>query len=58
MATVNPTKHFTNLDEWRRLGEGNIFPSESRIELINGEMLDMAPVGYNHAGHYNGLTTS
>lgn len=51
MAIVNPTKHLTNLDEWRRLGEANIFPPESRIELINGEILDMAPIGFNHAGH-------
>ncbi len=51
MATVNPTKHLTNLDEWRRLGEANIFPPESRLELINGEILEMAPIGFNHAGH-------
>ncbi|WP_411727231.1 hypothetical protein [Methyloglobulus sp.] len=51
MAIVNPTKHLTDLDEWRRLGEANIFPPGSRIELINGEILDMAPIGFNHAGH-------
>ena len=51
MATVNPTKHLTNLDEWRRLGEANIFPPESRLELINGEIFEMAPIGFNHAGH-------
>jgi Uma2 family endonuclease len=51
MATVNPTKHLTNLDEWRRLGEANIFPPETRLELINGEILEMAPIGFNHAGH-------
>jgi Uma2 family endonuclease len=55
MATVNPTKHLTNLDEWRRLGEAAIFPPESRLELINGEILDMAPIGFNHAGHINRL---
>lgn len=55
MATVNPTKHLTNLDEWRRLGEANIFPPGSRIELINGEILDMAPIGFNHSGHLNRL---
>jgi Uma2 family endonuclease len=55
MATVNPVKHLTNLDEWRRLGEANIFPPESRLELINGEILDMAPIGFNHAGHINRL---
>ncbi|SJM93005.1 conserved hypothetical protein [Crenothrix polyspora] len=51
MATINPTKHLTNLDEWRRLGEANIFPPGSRVELINGEIIDMAPIGSNHAGH-------
>ncbi|MGZ8190959.1 MAG: Uma2 family endonuclease [Methylococcaceae bacterium] len=55
MATVNPTKHLTNLDEWRRLGEANIFPPENRLELINGEILDMAPIGFNHSGHLNRL---
>jgi Uma2 family endonuclease len=53
MATVNPTKHLTNIDEWRRLGEADIFPPESRLELINGEILEMAPIGFNHAGHLN-----
>jgi Uma2 family endonuclease len=51
MATVNPTKHLTNLDEWRRLGEAHIFPPGSRVELIDGEILDMAPIGFNHSGH-------
>ena len=53
MATVNPTKHLTNLDEWRRLGEANIFPPDSRLELIEGEILEMAPIGCNHSGHLN-----
>lgn len=55
MATVNPAKHLTNLNEWRRLGEAAIFPPESRLELINGEILEMAPIGFNHAGHINRL---
>lgn len=51
MATVNPTKHLTNLDEWRRMGEANIFPANSHIELIDGEILEMAPIGSHHASH-------
>jgi Uma2 family endonuclease len=51
MVTSNPKKHLTNLDEWRRLGEANIFPPESRVELIEGEIFEMSPVGTNHAGH-------
>ena len=53
MSTVYPTKHLTNLDEWRRIGEANIFPPDSRLELIDGEILEMAPIGFNHAGHIN-----
>ncbi|MEQ1738418.1 MAG: Uma2 family endonuclease [Methyloglobulus sp.] len=53
MNTVIPPvrKHLTDIHEWQKLGEANIFPPESRIELINGEILDMAPIGFNHAGH-------
>lgn len=55
MSTVYPTKHLTNLDEWRRLGEAGIFSSDSRLELIEGEILEMAPIGFNHSGHINRL---
>lgn len=50
-ATANVRKHLTDIDEWRRLGEANIFPPGSRLELIEGEILEMAPIGSNHAGH-------
>jgi Uma2 family endonuclease len=51
MVAVFPQKHLTDLNEWHRLGEAGIFPPESRMELINGEILHMAPIGFNHAGH-------
>ncbi len=47
--------HLTNLAEWKKLGEANIFPPESRLELINGEIIEMAPIGSNHSGHLNRL---
>ncbi|MBE0436613.1 MAG: Uma2 family endonuclease [Methylomicrobium sp.] len=53
MAIANPRKHLTDIDEWRRLGEAGIFPPASRLELINGEILEMSPIGCNHAGHLN-----
>lgn len=53
MAIANPRKHLTDIDEWRRLGEAGIFPPDSRLELINGEILEMSPIGCNHSGHIN-----
>lgn len=53
MATVSAPvrKHLTDIHEWQRLGEANIFPPNSRLELIEGEILEMAPIGCNHSGH-------
>lgn len=47
----HPSKHLTHLDEWRRMGEAGIFPPDSRVELIKGEIIEMPPIGFNHAGH-------
>jgi Uma2 family endonuclease len=49
--TINAATHFFTIHEWRKMGEANIFPPGKRIELINGQILDMAPIGFNHAGH-------
>ena len=44
-------KHLTDIHEWQRMGEANIFTPESHIELIDGEIWDMPPRSCNHAGH-------
>ena len=56
MVAVFPKKHLTDIAEWHRMGEAGIFPPESRMELIEGEILHMAPIGFNHAGHVTRLT--
>ncbi len=48
-------KHLTNLAEWKKLGEANIFPAKSRLELINGEIIEIAPIGSHHASHHKRL---
>lgn len=44
-------KHLTDIHEWQKLGEANIFSPESRLELIEGEILEMSPIGFKHSGH-------
>lgn len=48
-------KHLTDVHEWQRLGEANIFAPNSHLELIEGEILEMAPIGFYHAGHLKRL---
>jgi len=55
IAATNVRKHLTDIKEWQKLGEANIFPLDSRLELIDGEILEMAPIGSNHSGHINRL---
>jgi Uma2 family endonuclease len=49
-------KHLTDVHEWQRLGEANIFAPNTRVELIEGEILEMPPIGSYHAGHLKRLT--
>jgi Uma2 family endonuclease len=49
MATdIGPTRKFT-ADEWERLVELGIFGEDERLELIDGDIVEMAPIGNDHA---------
>lgn len=51
-TVISPVrKHLTDIHEWQKLGEANIFPPDSRIELIEGEIIEMAPIGSHHSSH-------
>src|SRR5438105_5743472 len=47
METEVPKKLFT-VDEYLRMGEAGIFDPEARLELIEGEIIEMSPVGDRH----------
>ena len=50
-AIDNPpllTRHRLTVADYYRMGEAGIFAPEARVELIEGEIIDMAPIGTRH----------
>ena len=39
-----------SVDEYYRMGEVGLIAADERVELIEGEIIDMAPIGSDHAG--------
>ncbi len=50
------TRYKLDVDKYRRLAETGILHEDSRVELINGELIEMAPIGVDHAGSVDSLT--
>jgi Uma2 family endonuclease len=55
-ALVLPARHRLDVDDYHRMGEAGIFGDNKRIELIDGELIDMAPIGQGHVAIVNRLT--
>jgi Uma2 family endonuclease len=43
------------VDDFYRMGEVGILPPEARVELIDGEVIKLAPIGSHHNGSVIGL---
>lgn len=50
-------KHWFTVAEYDRMGAAGIFPAGARVELIEGEIIEMSPIGKRHAACVNRLTT-
>ena len=53
-----PTKHRFSVKEYYRMAETGVLRPDARVELLNGEITDMSPIGPFHGGVVNRLIRS
>ena len=51
-----PSRHRLTVADYRRMGEMGIIATKDRVELINGEIIDMSPIGSLHAALVRAIT--
>ena len=55
MAMLLTDRRFT-LDEYHRMGRAGVFHEDDRVELLDGRIVEMTPIGPGHAGCIGALT--
>lgn len=48
--SLQVARHYFTVAEFERMGEAGIFPGEARLELIEGEVVEISPIRSCHAG--------
>ena len=51
-------RHAFTVDDFHRMAEAGILTEDDRVELIDGEVLEMTPIGPQHGGAVNILTAA
>jgi Uma2 family endonuclease len=46
---MSVVRHRFTVDEYHKMGEAGVFGEDDRVELIDGEVVEMPPIGWRHA---------
>jgi Uma2 family endonuclease len=49
-------RRLLTVDDYHRIGEAGILSQDDRVELIEGELVEMAPIGSDHVASVGALT--
>lgn len=56
--SVNLDKHHFTVSEYERMGKTGVLAPDTRFELIEGEIIEMSPIGSRHAACVRLLSTA
>ena len=56
MPPAEPSPYRFSVEEYHKLGEAGIFGPEDRVELLDGEIIIMSPIGLRHVQAMNWIT--
>ena len=54
-APLTIPRRLLTLDEYHNMGAAGVLKEDDRIELIEGELIEMAPIGSRHMAKVNWL---
>jgi Uma2 family endonuclease len=57
-VALSPTSHRFTVKDYHRMAEAEIFKPEDHVELLDGEVYEMAPIGSRHAACVRRLSSA
>lgn len=56
MSLPEISRYYFSVAEFERMGEAGVFTKDARLELIEGEIIEISPIGSRHAACVNFLS--